>query len=116
MWSATAGKPATQTGRNILAKEFKERRGYDIIKYLPVLVGETIDSEVKSERFKNDFKLTISDLISEHHYEHQRDVAHEHDLHSYAEAAGPHQFQADLMKCVGPLRCGHGRILDAIAS
>jgi hypothetical protein len=85
------------------AKEFKERRGYDIIKYLPVLVGEIIDSEVKSERFKNDFKLTISDLISEHHYEHQRDVAHRHDLHSYAEAAGPHQFQADLMKCVA--RC-----------
>jgi len=85
------------------AKEFKKHRGYDIIKYLPVLVGETIYSKEKSDRFQNDFKLTISDLISEHHYEHQRDVAHEHGLHSYAEAAGPHQYQADLKKCVG--RC-----------
>lgn len=85
------------------ADEFKKRRGYDIIKYLPALVGETINSAEESERFQNDFKLTISDLISEHHYEHQRDVAHQHGLHSYAEAAGPHQFQADLLKCVG--RC-----------
>nr|WP_319509540.1 glycosyl hydrolase [uncultured Draconibacterium sp.] len=83
--------------------EFEKRRGYDIISFLPALVGTNINSTEASERFLNDFKLTISDLISEHHYEHQRDVAHEHGLHSYAEAAGPHQFQADLLKCVS--RC-----------
>ncbi|WP_372772704.1 glycosyl hydrolase [Mangrovibacterium sp.] len=85
------------------AEEFKKRRGYDIVKFLPVLVGTTINSTEESDRFQNDFKLTISDLISENHYEHQRDVAHQHGLQSYAEAAGPHQFQSDLLKCVG--RC-----------
>ncbi len=84
-------------------QEFKKRRGYDIIKYLPVLVDEKIISAEESNQFVNDFDLTISDLISEHHYERQRDVAHQHGLLSYAEAAGPHQFQADLKKCVG--RC-----------
>ncbi|KJF43512.1 glycosyl hydrolase [Draconibacterium sediminis] len=82
------------------AHEFKNRRGYDINNFLPVLVGETINSAEESERFQNDFKLTISDLISEHHYEHQRDVAHQNGLLSYAEAAGPHQYQTDLKKCV----------------
>ncbi|GAB3662342.1 hypothetical protein GCM10028791_37390 [Echinicola sediminis] len=84
-------------------QEFKEHRGYDIVKYMPALIGVNIESEETTERFLNDFRLTISDLISENHYERQRDVAHEHGLHSYAEAAGPHQYQADLKKCVG--RC-----------
>ena len=83
--------------------EFQERRGYNIIKYLPVLAGETIGTEEKSMHFKNDYRLTISDLIAENHYARQREVANANGLHSYAEAAGPHQLQADLLKCVG--RC-----------
>ncbi|WP_282035767.1 glycosyl hydrolase [Saccharicrinis aurantiacus] len=85
------------------AQEFKERRGYDIIKHLPALIVVNIDSEERTKHFINDFQLTISDLISENHYGRQQEVAHEHGLHSYAEAAGPHQYQADLKKCVG--RC-----------
>jgi hypothetical protein len=81
--------------------EFEDRRGYEIIKYLPVLAGNTIDSKEKSEHFKNDYRLTISDLIAENHYAKQREVANANDLLSYAEAAGPHQFQADILKCVG---------------
>lgn len=82
---------------------FKARRGYDMVKYMPALIGVTIESEASSEYFLNDFRLTISDLISENHYERQRNVANEYGLYSYAEAAGPHQYQADLKKCVG--RC-----------
>ncbi len=81
-------------------EEFKQRRGYDIIKYMPALIGVHIESDGTTEHFLNDFKLTISDLISENHYGRQQEVAHEHKLESYAEAAGPHQYQADLKKCV----------------
>ncbi len=84
-------------------EEFKNRRGYDIVKHLPALIGVNIDSGESTQHFLNDFQLTISDLISEYHYGRQQEVAHEHGLHSYAEAAGPHQYQADLKKCVG--RC-----------
>lgn len=84
-------------------EEFKKRRGYDLEKYLPLLIGRTIGSEELAEVFKNDFRLTISDLISENHYGRQQEVANQHGLQSYAEAAGPHQYQADLKKCVG--RC-----------
>ena len=82
-------------------QEFKNRRGYDIYKYLPVLAGYTVGSQPKSEGFKNDYKLTVSDLITEYHYQKHQEVAHQNGLQSYAEAAGPHQFQADLLKCVG---------------
>ncbi|MDV7139087.1 glycosyl hydrolase [Maribacter sp. TH_r10] len=82
------------------SKEFKNRRGYDIIKYMPALIGVNIESDETTEHFLNDFKLTISDLISEKHYGRQQEVAHKHNLESYAEATGPHQYQADLKKCV----------------
>ncbi len=81
-------------------QEFKERRGYDMLKHLPALIGVSIDSEESTKHFINDFQLTISDLISENHYGRQQEVAHEQGLQSYAEAAGPHQYQADLKKCV----------------
>ncbi len=81
-------------------EEFKKRRGYDIIKYLPALIGVTVESLETTKHFLNDFRLTISDLISENHYGRQQEIAHKHGLDSYAEAAGPHQYQADLKKCV----------------
>ena len=84
-------------------EEFKKRRGYDIVKHLPALIGVSIGPKESTEHFLNDFRLTISDLISEHHYGRQQEVAHENGLLSFAEAAGPHQYQADLKKCVG--RC-----------
>ncbi|MFC1765988.1 glycosyl hydrolase [Planctomycetota bacterium] len=83
--------------------EFRQRRGYEMLTYLPVLAGRVIDDAARSAAFTRDYRLTISDLIADLHYAHQREVANRHGLHSYAEAAGPHQFQADLLKCVG--RC-----------
>ena len=82
-------------------QEFQERRGYDLLKYLPILAGEKVGTKEKSAHFINDYRQTISDLIAENHYARQREVANANGLSSYAEAAGPHQFQADLLKCVG---------------
>lgn len=81
--------------------EFKQRRGYDLIRFLPVLAGRTIESDDQSASVRNDYRLTISDLIVNNHYKKQKEVANANGLKSYAEAAGPHQFQADVIKCVG---------------
>lgn len=81
--------------------EFQKRRGYDIKQFLPVLAGRTVENATKSTGFQNDYKQTISDLITDNHYKRQQEVAHANNLHSYAEAAGPHQFQADVFKCIG---------------
>ncbi len=85
------------------AEEFQQRRGYDLLPYLPVLAGRVLNSEEESKRIRTDYRLTISDLIADNHYGKQREMAHASGLLSYAEAAGPHQFQADVIKCVG--RC-----------
>lgn len=93
-----AGNPNwTQT----FSAEFQKRRGYDLSRFLPVLAGRTIETKNKSINFQNDYRQTISDLIAENHYKRQKEVANSNGLESYAEAAGPHQFQADIFKCVG---------------
>ena len=45
--------------------EFKRRRGYDIIPWLPVLTGRVIGDLRTSERFLYDLRLTVSELARE---------------------------------------------------
>lgn len=80
------------------AKEFVKRRGYDPILYLPVFAGEVVDSQDISHRFMNDYKRTVSDLITEH-YRYQQEVAYRDGLLTMCEASGPHQNQADALLC-----------------
>ncbi len=47
-----------------MIEEFKSRRGYDLIPWLPVLTGEIVESVEKSEAFLRDWTITISDLYA----------------------------------------------------
>ncbi|OOQ58780.1 glycosyl hydrolase [Mucilaginibacter pedocola] len=47
--------------------EFKKRRGYDAMPYLPVFNGHIIGNAEKSQRFLWDVRLTLQDLIFENH-------------------------------------------------
>jgi len=58
-----------------MADEFRRRRGYDPLPYLPVLAGKIMDSEDISARFRWDFQRTIADLMADNHYGHFRDLA-----------------------------------------
>ena len=80
---------------------FKERRGYDMGPYMPVLAGKTVDSPEVSERFLEDFRLTISDLIIEDNYEVFKGLAHKHGIHLHSESAGPHQPPVDGLRALG---------------
>lgn len=81
--------------------EFAKRRGYDVISWLPALAGAVMEGTPKTARFLRDFKETISELLAENHYAYQREVANKNGLISIAEAAGPHQHQADLLRLSG---------------
>lgn len=72
---------------NFLA-EFKVRRGYDAIRYLPVLTGRVIDSAEVSERFLWDYRRTIADLLAANHYRLATRYAAQHGFGVYAEAMG----------------------------
>lgn len=47
------------------AEEFKVRRGYDLIPYLPVMAGVPLESTSRYEQVQNDIRLTIEELVKE---------------------------------------------------
>lgn len=93
----------TVSWTDTFAEEFRRRRGYDILPWLPAKAGVRLASEPKRARFLRDFKETVSELIAENHYAYQKEVANRHGLVSIAEAAGPHQRQGDVRRMQG--RC-----------
>ena len=84
-------------------EEFAKRRGYDVRPWLPALAGVVLEGTPKTARFQRDFTETVSELLADNHYAYQREVAHKNGLVSIAEAAGPHQHQADVLRLSG--RC-----------
>lgn len=47
------------------AEEFKVRRGYDLLPYLPVMAGVPLESASRYEQVQNDIHLTIEELVKE---------------------------------------------------
>jgi hypothetical protein len=50
-----------------MAEEFKLRRGYDLMPWMPALTGYIINSAEETERFLWDWRKTISELIAENY-------------------------------------------------
>lgn len=51
-----------------MREEFKARRGYDLVTWLPVLAGREVVSASDSAKFRADFKQTIADLYRDVYY------------------------------------------------
>ena len=75
-----------QTWSNGFAKEFKNRRGYSILPWIPVLCGETVGSTELSEAFLFDFRKTIADLLDQNFYKHFADLSHRNQMEYHGEA------------------------------
>lgn len=71
-------------------KEFKSRRGYDPQPYLSILSGETIGDQNITNRFLEDYRRTIGDLVTANHYGYLADLAKASGLGMQAEAGGPY--------------------------
>jgi hypothetical protein len=56
--------------------EFRRRRGYDPLTYLPAVTGRVVGSLEISERFLWDLRQTASELIVENHAGHLKTLAH----------------------------------------
>lgn len=69
--------PATWTPA--LPEEFKARRGYDLLPWLPVLTGRIIGSAERSEQFMRDWRQTIGELFTEN-YNRLNDIVAEHGM------------------------------------
>jgi hypothetical protein len=71
-----------------MAKQFKERRGYDPVPWLPTLSGLIIGSTEETQRFLWDLRRTQADLLAEMHYGTFQKFARAHGLEFMAEAPG----------------------------
>jgi hypothetical protein len=64
----------------VFRDEFRRRRGYDPLRYLPAVMGRIVDSHEVSERFLWDVRQTAQELVLENHAEHLKELAHRHGL------------------------------------
>jgi hypothetical protein len=71
-----------------LLAQFKARRGYDPLPYLPCLAGRVVGDSALSERFLWDFYRTLKEILADNHYGVLAQVLHEHGMGYYTEAEG----------------------------
>lgn len=79
----------------LMRAEFKDRRGYDPLTYLPTFAGYVIDGTETSERFLWDLRQTISELCIQNYGGMLTKLANENGLRFSCEAYdGPYDFMA----------------------
>jgi alpha-L-rhamnosidase len=72
----------------LMREEFKQRRGYDLLKLLPAFTGRVVDNIEVTERFLWDLRQTVSDMIVENYAGEFRRLANEQGLRLSIEAYG----------------------------
>jgi len=66
--SVEIGRDTSQDWTDSFVEEFRKRRGYDPIPYLPALKGKSFSDELLTARFRQDYRKTVSDLWIDGHY------------------------------------------------
>ena len=89
----------SQNWTDDMIAQFKKRRGYDPLPWMPVLTGQVLESAEASDRFLWDFRKTIGDLIADEHYGQLEATLHAWGMGHYGESheAG-RAFVADGME------------------
>lgn len=64
-----------QEWTKLMPKEFKKRRGYDILPWLPALAGVTVNSKEDTQKMKRDWQETVTDLFAENYYGYMSELA-----------------------------------------
>jgi hypothetical protein len=85
---------------------FKRQHGYDPLHWLPALAGWTMGDETTSERFRYDYRKSVSDLLIFSHYTTGSRVCAEYGLQLAGEAGGPgppiwNTCPVDALKALG---------------
>ncbi len=79
--------------------EFKRLRGYEIGPYLVALTGRPVGSVARTERFYDDYRRTIGDLVAENYYGYMAELCHKHGLKIAIEPyRGPFESMAVAMQ------------------
>ncbi|RPH35101.1 hypothetical protein EHM92_06800, partial [bacterium] len=68
----------SQNWSTVFRQEFRRRRGYDLLPYLPVVTGRIVKSREISERFLWDIRQTANELVLENHAMHLKELGARH--------------------------------------
>lgn len=74
-----------QTWTANMPAEFLARRGYDLLPWLPALAGHIIGSSERTERFLQDWKRTLGEMMVDYHYNVIDPVLKSYGLKRYTE-------------------------------
>jgi len=77
---------------------FSSRLGYDLFTWIPAVFGYVVDSPDDTARFLNDWRMLVSDLITDNFFGHMSKRAHERGLEVEFEAAFGNSIPGDIMK------------------
>lgn len=69
-----------------MAEEFKARRGYELLPWMPALAGTIVESSEKTDRFLFDWRKTIGELIEQNLYRQVADTMKARDMGTYFES------------------------------
>jgi hypothetical protein len=89
----------SQNWTDDMVSQFKKRRGYDPLPWMPVLAGQVVESSEASDQFLWDFRKTIADLIAGEHYGQVEASLRERGMGHYGEShEGGRAFVGDGME------------------
>jgi len=78
-------------------KDFKQRAGYDPIRFLPVMTGRVIDSAKASDQYLWDLRRIVADMIAENYVGGLTEVARKHGLTTWCENYGHWGFPGEFL-------------------
>ena len=84
-----------------MREEFRARRGYDLLCYLPIASGRILESRDTSNRFLNDLRRTVADLVIDEHYRPFAEAAAKYGIGIHPESGGPHGAPLDALETLG---------------
>lgn len=79
----------SQNWSDSFAAEFRTRRGYDLMPYLPLLAGYSIDSGEKSEQVLRDVRATVAELVNDVFFKVMVENAKAYGCETSAESVAP---------------------------
>lgn len=71
------------------SQEFRQRRGYDLLSYLPVMAGVPVENATVSEGVLYDVRRTIADLLNDKFYGTLRELSTKQGVLLSAESVAP---------------------------
>ena len=69
-----------------LEQEFEARNGYSLRPWMPVLMGQIVNSSEESERFLRDWRRTLGSLVTDNLYNLLTDILKERGMGRYTES------------------------------